>query len=390
MVNITLYHRSYKTDATTGYVWVQFYLLRKKVNFSTKVECATKHWNEKNCRVSAGDKLAADKNLIIENVLSRINKVQVNYKLKNRVLTRDAFMKSYARPDDYENFYAFCDDYKKKISNRTELTTLNIHKTVLEKLKAYKPELHFDDITLDFITEYYYKHLRKKLENNENTAYKNMSTIRKYVNAAVKAGYMDDNPFEDFHILRTKANYTYLTEEELQKLIKIYRSGSLDEKYHKTLQFFLYMCFSSQHIGDARPMMLEQFGTNTFTYYRVKLRNKKPEPVTVPISKSLHNLIKDIAGYRKKGHLFENLPADQTMNRFLKDIAKMDGVKIKKAITHKTGRHTFATFYLNKTKDLNSLKDILGHSDIRETLIYAHVLEREKQKSIDCFDVFEE
>jgi site-specific recombinase XerD len=367
---------------------VQFYLNRKKINFSTKIECETKHWNTKNSRISIADKQAPDKNLILDNILARITRVFVNYKLRNKELTREGFNRAYNRPDDFENFYKFCDEYKKKIASRTELTTLAVHKTILAKLEAYAPDLHFDDITLDFVTDYYYKYLRKKLKNNENTAYKNMSTIRKYTNAAIKAGYMDENPFEEFHIIRTKANYTYLEEEELQKLVKLYRSGKLELKLHKTLQFFLFMCFGSQHIGDAKPMKLEQFGNSTFTYYRAKLRNKKPEPITVPISESLRAIIKDIAGYRKQGPLFEHLHCDQKMNEYLKAICKLEGVDIKKSISHKTARHTFATFYLHKTNDLNTLKDILGHSDIRETLIYAHVLERSKQKSIDCFDVF--
>lgn len=392
MVNILLYHRSYGKDKTSGYIWVQFYLKREKVNFSTKIECETKHWNVKSTRISVADKNAADKNLILEKILSRINDVFVKYRLKNKVLTREGFTRTYNRPDDFDSFYDFYEEYRKKISAYTELPTLNNHKASMDKLKAFKPDLHFDDITLDLITDFYFKHLRnkKKCGNSENTAYKTMTNIRKYVNAAVKAGYMDENPFKDFHIIRTKPNYTYLEEDELQKLMAIYRSGELIEKFHITLQFFLYMCFSSQHIGDAKPMKLEQFTDTTFTYYRQKLQNKKPEPITVPISDSLRSIIKDIAGFRKQGKLFINLYSDQKMNEYLKTICNLDKVKINKSISHKTGRHTFATFYLSKTNDLNTLKDILGHSDIRETLIYAHVLERKKEKSIDCFNVFNE
>lgn len=388
MISIKLYHRCLGKDKSTGFIYVSFYVNREKEHFSTKVQCLTKHWNADKMRISSADKQASDKNLILEKILSRINDVIVKYRLRNKVLTRAGFKKSYNRPDDFDNFFAFCDEYKRlSVSKHVESVTLATHTTVLDKLKAYSPELHFDDITLDFVAEFYF-HLRKKIKNNENTAYKNMSVVRKYVKAACKAGYMDENPFDEFHILRTKANYTYLDETELQKLLKLYRKGDLDLKYYKTLQFFLYMCFSSQHIGDAKAMKLDQFNNVSFTYYRVKLRNKKPEPVTVPISLSLRQIMNDIVCHRKKGFIFENLPADQTMNRYLKEIAKMENVEINKPITHKTGRHTFATFYLDKTKDLNTLKEILGHSDIRETLIYAHVLEKSKQRSIECFDVF--
>ncbi len=385
MITIKLYQRLEAKDKSTGYIYVSFYVNREKVHFSTKVLCDAKHWNATKMRISMADKNASDKNLVMEKTLSRINEVIVKYRLRNKLLTKAGFMKSYNRPDDFENFYAFCDDYKKQVSKRVELVTLNTHNTVLEKLKVFSSDLHFEDITLEFVADFY-NHLRKKIKNNENTAYKNMSVLRKYVKAACKAGYIDVNPFDEFHILRTKANYSYLEESELQLLLKIYKAGNLDVKLYQTLQLFLFMCFGSQHVGDARKMKIEQFSNVSFTYYREKLRNRKPEPIVVPLSKSMRTILNDIVGTRKQGFVFDALPADQTMNRYLKTIAEQAGIK--KHITHKTGRHTFATFFLSKIPDLNTLRDIMGHSDIRETLIYAHVLEQSKQRGIKCFDVF--
>ncbi len=66
------------------------------------------------------------------------------------------------------------------------------------------------------------------------------------------------------------------------------------------------------------------------------------------------------------------------MNRNLKDIAAI--AEIDKPITHKVGRHTFATIYLRHTKDLAALKELLGHSDMKETLVYAHVMDESKRK----------
>ena len=75
------------------------------------------------------------------------------------------------------------------------------------------------------------------------------------------------------------------------------------------------------------------------------------------------------------------------MNRFLKEIAAL--AEIEKPVTHKVGRHTFATIFLRKTKDIAALREILGHSDISETLVYAHVLEEAKQEGVQCFNKFE-
>lgn len=198
---------------------------------------------------------------------------------------------------------------------------------------------------------------------------------------------MEENPFDNWKIRRTKASYIYLTEDEVNLLLTAYKTGRFEHKLHKTLEFFLFMCFSSLHIGDAKKLRLEQFTGNSFTYFRIKNRNKKPEPIVVPISSALEKILKNIVGNRKQGIIFESLAADQTMNDYLKDIAKE--LEIKKAISHKAGRHTFATYYLRKTKDLTSLKEILGHSELRETLIYAHVLDETKQEGIKSFDSFD-
>jgi site-specific recombinase XerD len=227
----------------------------------------------------------------------------------------------------------------------------------------------------------------KTLGNNDNTAYKNMSVIRKYVRIAYKAGYMDENPFENWSIKQTTANYVYLTEQDLQLLISLYSEGSLESRYHKALEFFLFLCFISLHVGDARKLRLEQFGEDSFTYFRIKLRNTKPMPIQVPISEPLRTVLHNLVGTRKKGPIFETLPADQTMNEYLKEIARIAGIE--KRITHKVGRHTFATIFLKKTKDLASLKEILGHSEIKETLVYAHVLDESKQEGIKVFNSFE-
>ena len=74
------------------------------------------------------------------------------------------------------------------------------------------------------------------------------------------------------------------------------------------------------------------------------------------------------------------------MNRNLKEIAKI--AEINKAITHKVARHTFATIYLRHTKDLAALKELLGHSDMKETLIYAHVMDESKREGVQCFNAF--
>ena len=46
------------------------------------------------------------------------------------------------------------------------------------------------------------------------------------------------------------------------------------------------------------------------------------------------------------------------------------------------------SIYLRKTKDLSSLQKLLGHSNIRETMIYAHVMDESKREGMQCFNSF--
>lgn len=384
MTKIRTYLRCH-SEKSEGYVWISFYLGTEKVSFSTKVRCDVKHWNDAKGRISIKDTFAEDKNLIIARCLARTNEVFVKYRLRNKTLTPDGFNRAYHRPDDYENFFVFTDEWKKKFAYRNSLNTMRVHSGALDKLKTFRPGLCIDEIDTEFLDEYFH-HMTSKLGNCENTAYKNMGVIKKYVRAAWKAGYIDNNPFDDWAIQDSKPSYTFLMEYELQILFKMYRERVLDEKYQTTLEVFLFMCLSSLHIGDARRMMIEQFGTDSFSYFRIKTQKRKPMPIIVPISESLRSLMVNIMKERKSGPIFPKLPADQTMNRYLKDITGLAEITTK--VTHKTGRHTFATFYLRKTKDLASLQEILGHSNIKETLMYAHVLDETKQEGITCFNSF--
>lgn len=383
-----------KTYQATSYVnkdgcapvYVSFYVERKKIAIPTNLSIPVENFDNVTGKVLTREKNHKDYNLCIEKIRARVNDIMVRYRLLKKTLTKETFMKEYNRPDDFRTFYDYVKDYMHRHRGELESSTIDVHLDAINKMRVYDPDLRLECLDEDFILKYKV-YLKKKLKNKDSTINKNMSCIKKYCLAAIKEGYMTRNPFENIKVkTRSKSDFTYLTEEELTTLVDLYKSNSLTENYQSVLQIFLFMCFSSLHIGDAKNIRIEGIGKSSFTYYRIKLRNSKPDPIVIPLSDPLKKIIKKASGKRKNGLLFTTVISDQKINEYLKRIARKVGIN--KPLSSKAGRHTFATLFLQKTKDLATLKEIMGHSDYRETLIYAHVLEESKQEGVKFFNSF--
>lgn len=353
---------------------------RIKIRLPLDIAVTSAEWDETAERVRGRGQQVKDWNLIISNTKAKISDILVRARLTGEPLTKDSFLALYRRPGETMNFIEYARRHLEALKTALQPETMRHHAAALRKLESYNPRLQIAEITPDWL-RVYAAYLRDKHHNNPGTIRKNMCVIRMHYYAAMRAGKVKNNPFEAYRIPQTDPTVVFLTEDELNALIGVFRSDKLDEGETDVLRFFLFMCFTAMHISDARSLQIEQIHGGEIHYTRIKTRTRVNMPLSVPAAK----LVEYYKEGRLRGPLFRHLPTDQAFNRIIKRICRRIGIN--KAVSAKSARHTFATLYYKKNNgDLGTLSKLLGHTQISTTMIYAHIMKDSRVAGVSAFD----
>lgn len=86
-------------------------------------------------------------------------------------------------------------------------------------------------------------------------------------------------------------------------------------------------------------------------------------------------------------YFFTTLDGSKVNTRYIQDMVSRYGnrSKIDKNVTPHTLRHTFATHFYRQTKDIETLRKILGHSDISTTQIYVTLANIDVENAMNGF-----
>ena len=378
MGKISVFRRNGGDKQGRSQLYVVVYISRETIRLATGVKVLESEWDAE--RELVRGKGSSDKNLIIGQMRSKVNDILVKARLRDERLTKESFRRYWDCPSEFDSFLDYMNHYYKKVQRVKEDNTLSTYRTVMRVLRDFAPGLTFREIDYDFGMRLL-AHLRRG-GKKESTAYKNLAVFKVFVEAAKRDGYIERTTFDQIRIRKQKSEVVYLDECELRRMVELYDHGGngLTEAQRYVLGFWLFMAFTSPHVGDARAVTMSQLRHGELRYQRKKTR----KDVVVPLSARALRLVDDYRRGRREGVLFDRLPSDQKVNARLKEIAAIAGIG--KRLTCKTARHTFATFFYRHNKDPFALKELLGHSDLKDTLVYTHIVDEQIREGMRAFD----
>ena len=204
-----------------------------------------------------------------------------------------------------------------------------------------------------------------------------ISAIKSYYRFLTKTGRTNKNPASNISLPKpSKRLPSFYKETEMDQLFdKIEFENSLIGIRDKTILHILY----GTGIRRSELILLKRSSID-LTLGCIKVEGKRKKQRSIPISNELKRILENYLILRYKegqqnGSLFVTQKGEelypQLVNKIVKKYLSMVSTQQKKS-PHVL-RHTFATSLLNNGADINSVKTLLGHSNLSATEVYTHI-----------------
>ncbi|MCP4438324.1 MAG: site-specific integrase [Aureispira sp.] len=210
---------------------------------------------------------------------------------------------------------------------------------------------------------------KAKIAHNTAVSYFNK------VKAALKQAFRDNLLQTDLNakiasIKEVETIRAYLTKEELNQLIKTKCN------YPLLKQAALFSALTGLRFSDIQKMVWGELEYIKDEGYSIKFKQQKTKGVEfLPISKQAYDLLG--AKGKPNQKVFEGLKYSAYHNKHL--FQWIGAAGITKDITFHCFRHTYAVLQLLSGTDIYTLSKLLGHRDLKTTLVYAKIVDATKR-----------
>jgi integrase/recombinase XerD len=272
---------------------------------------------------------------------------------------------------DFLGYYQkFLDDYPNK-DKRIVRYSLEWFKSYL-KTKTNDEFIKPKDLTEELCLGYK-RHLVENL--NGETPHNYFAKFKKVIRSALKLKILKNNPCEDIKNEKTDGlKKDILNMEEVQILAKAY-CGNTEVK-----RAFLFSLNTGLRWIDLKNLKYENidFASSMLKINQQKLTGKKNAQVNIDLNNSALSIIGKPKG---RDELIFQLPSHTGGLKSLRLWTAKAGIE--KHITWHCGRHSFAVNILGNGTDIKTTSSLLGHSTLKHTEKYLHVVNEFKKKAVN-------
>jgi len=385
-----------KRDKAKDFTKIPLYLRITKDGRSSykslSIKVSEHYWNEVTQRVTPKHPNSTRVNAKLSQEVSAAEKALLQAEDAPQYETAQDIMRRLNRPENL-SFTAYarkhCDELKE--DNFSRYKKVN---GVLNKLQEHVGrDILFKELTPNLIRRFE-TWMKEERGNSINTIHSNLKTIRQYILMAIKEGLIEpeSNPFLSVKLKTEKTQREFLTEEEVNQMWNI----ELNETYKVCRDMFVLACETGLRISDLLTVRKTAF---TGTHLKFQMRKTK-ETLRIKLSSRAKEIVlKYLKGCESasdficpalRGNSYSKPQLDKAImsktalyNQHLKIIAER--ADIEKHISFHVSRHTFGTRALQKGIAVQKVQKLMGHSDIKTTMVYAKVVNSELDEAMDAF-----
>ena len=201
------------------------------------------------------------------------------------------------------------------------------------------------------------------------------------LNVAVNYNFVNENGIRKFKLLHEDKQkiVRYLTEAEEAKLLDV-----AQKFYYQYYNILILALNTGMRAGEIKSLKWNDVNIDK-KYISLRSENTKAQRIRfIPLNyKALEAITHQQVKQKTDVYVFTNPKTKSKYTEHKSWFARIIAEANIQNFRFHDLRHTFASKLVMRGVDLNTVRELMGHSDIKMTLVYAHLAPEHKQKAVD-------
>lgn len=370
-VSVVFNRRKKLSSNGTAPIEIQVYQSKPRLRkyISTGISIEPSLWNNDKNTVSSKHPSAPHYNKIIRDATQAIEDYAYSLNAQKRALTDQLLTEFLNNQGESED--SFTEFFAKEIDPALKRGTRKEHQYTYNLLTEFKPDIKFTELNYALVQEFD-RFMRFEKKFMQNTIHKHHAHINRFIRLAGLKELINPakNPYTNFKSKKEKSDRISLSNKELTAIEEI------DTQAYPELitikDMFLFSCYTGLRFSDMASLETKHIIDSSEGPCLVKKMEKVPKPITLPLALLFNGKPLEILNKYQNSASSIIFPevTNQHANRLLKVIATL--AKTPMRLTFHIARHTFGTMLADLTQNPYLIMDLMGHADIKTSMIYIH------------------